>query len=319
MLHELGAHLATVPEVTDYQAYAGTAAPINFNGLVRQYYLRSGGEVGDIQVNLVDKHHRSEQSHAIATRVRPALQAIGQRHGANVKVVEVPPGPPVLSPLVAEIYGPEADGRRQVAKAVRGVFAKTAGVVDIDDSSIAEAPRTLLLVDRRKAAMLGVSQQEIVTTLRAGLAGEATAYLHDQSKYPAAATIQLPADRHGDLDALLQLAVRSADGKLVSDPRTGDGQRHRARAAGLSQGPAAGELRGRRHGRRRGQPAVRHVQDARRCDRPRHAGRRHAGRNLHPPAARPVPRLHASSGTASGRSPTRPSATWARPMRWAWC
>ena len=153
---------ARVPEVTDYQAYAGTAAPINFNGLVRQYYLRSGGEVGDMQVNLVDKHQRDEQSHAIATRVRPALQAIGQRHGANVKVVEVPPGPPVLSPLVAEIYGPEAEGRREVAQAVRGVFAATPGVVDVDDSSIADAPRKLLLVDRRKAAMLGVSQQEIV-------------------------------------------------------------------------------------------------------------------------------------------------------------
>ena len=215
VLHELGAHLQTVPEVTHYQAYAGTAAPINFNGLVRQYYLRAGGEVGDLQVNLVDKHHRSEQSHAIATRVRPQLQAIGQRFGANVKVVEVPPGPPVLSPLVAEIYGPEAEGRRQVAKAVREVFARTEGVVDIDDSSIADAPRTLLLVDRRKAAMLGVAQQEIVTTLRAGLAGEATAYLHDASKYPAAATIQLPAELHGELDALLQLSVRSAQGKLV--------------------------------------------------------------------------------------------------------
>jgi multidrug efflux pump subunit AcrB len=216
VLRELGEHLGTLPEVTHYQSYAGTAAPINFNGLVRQYYLRSGGEVGDIQVNLVDKQHRHEQSHAIATRVRPALQAIGQRHGANVKVVEVPPGPPVLSPLVAEIYGPEAEGRRQVAKAVRGVFAKTEGVVDIDDSSIADAPRKLLLVDRRKAAMLGVSQQEIVTTLRAGLAGEAAAYLHDQSKYPAAATIQLPAEAHGDLDALLQLSVRNAEGKLVA-------------------------------------------------------------------------------------------------------
>ena len=216
VLHELGTHLATLPEVTDVQSYAGTAAPINFNGLVRQYYLRSGGEVGDLQVNLVDKHHRSEQSHAIATRVRPALQAIGQRFGANVKVVEVPPGPPVLSPLVAEIYGPEAAGRRAVAKAVRGVFAKTEGVVDIDDSSIADAPRTLLLVDRRKASMLGVSQQEIVTTLRAGLAGEATAYLHDESKYPAVATIQLPPERHGDLDALLQLSVRNAEGKLVA-------------------------------------------------------------------------------------------------------
>jgi multidrug efflux pump subunit AcrB len=215
VLHELGAHLATVPEVTDYQAYAGTAAPINFNGLVRQYYLRAGGEVGDIQVNLVDKHLRKEQSHAIAARVRPALQKIGARWGANVKVVEVPPGPPVLAPLVAEIYGPEGEGRREVARAVRAIFEKTAGLVDIDDSSIAAAPKAVLVVDRRKAALLGVPQQAIVTTLRAGLAGEATAYLHDQSKYPAAATLQLPAERHGDLDALLQLAVRSSAGKLV--------------------------------------------------------------------------------------------------------
>ena len=215
VLHELGAHLATVPEVTDYQAYAGTAAPINFNGLVRQYYLRAGGEVGDLQVNLVGKHDRQAQSHTIATRVRPALQLIGARFGANVKVVEVPPGPPVLSPIVAEIYGPEASGRQQVAKAVRAVFEQTPGVVDVDDSSIAAAPKTLLLVDRQKAAMLGVPQQAIVTTLRAGLAGEAAAWLHDQSKYPAAAVLQLPADRHGDLNALLQLAVRSAEGRLV--------------------------------------------------------------------------------------------------------
>jgi len=215
VLHELGRHLATVPEVTDYQAYAGTAAPINFNGLVRQYYLRSGGAVGDLQVNLVDKHQRSAQSHAIAMRVRPALQQIGQRFGANVKVVEVPPGPPVLAPLVAEVYGPEAAGRREVAKAVRAMFDKQSGVVDADDSSIADTPKTLLLVDRRKAAMLGVSQQAIVSTLHAGLAGEATSYLHDGAKYPAAATLQLPAERHGDIDALLQLAVRSADGKLV--------------------------------------------------------------------------------------------------------
>ena len=215
VMHELGAYLATVPEVTHYQAYAGTAAPINFNGLVRQYYLRAGGDVGDLQVNLVDKHLRDEQSHAIATRVRPALQKIGERFGANIKVVEVPPGPPVLSPIVAEIYGPEAAGRQQVAKSVRAVFAATAGLVDVDDSSIADAPKTLLLVDRRKAAMLGVPQQAIVATLRAGLAGEATAYLHDQTKYPAAATLQLPAERHGDLNALLQLTVRSAEGKLV--------------------------------------------------------------------------------------------------------
>ncbi|MEY8876470.1 MAG: efflux RND transporter permease subunit [Leptothrix sp. (in: b-proteobacteria)] len=210
VLRELGAHLLTQPEVTDYQAYAGTAAPINFNGLVRQYNLRSGGEVGDLQVNLLDKHARITKSHDIATRVRPALQAIGQRFGANVKVVEVPPGPPVLAPIVAEIYGPEAEGRAQVAQAVRAVFEKTPGVVDIDDSRIARAPRQLLRVDRQKAAMLGVPQQAIVTTLRAGLAGEATAYLHDQSKYPAAAVIQLPVEQQGNLEALLQLRVRGA-------------------------------------------------------------------------------------------------------------
>ncbi len=215
VMHELGAYLATVPEVTDYQAYAGTAAPINFNGLVRQYYLRAGGEVGDIQVNLVDKHARDAQSHAIATRVRPPLQEIAKRFGANVKVVEVPPGPPVLSPIVAEIYGPDAQGRREVAKAVRGVFEATTGLVDVDDTSIADAPRQLLLVDRRKAALLGVPQQAIVGTLRAGLAGEATTYLHDQSKYPAAATLQLPPEQQGNLAALLQLTVRSASGALV--------------------------------------------------------------------------------------------------------
>ena len=215
VMHELGAYLATVPEVTDYQAYAGTAAPINFNGLVRQYYLRAGGEVGDIQVNLVDKHERDAQSHAIATRMRPPLPEIAKRFGANVKVVEVPPGPPVLSPIVAEIYGPDAQGRREVAKAVRGVFEATTGLVDVDDTSIADAPRQLLLVDRRKAALLGVPQQAIVGTLRAGLAGEATTYLHDQSKYPAAATLQLPPDQQGNLAALLQLTVRSASGALV--------------------------------------------------------------------------------------------------------
>ena len=215
VLHELGGYLATVPEVTDYQAYAGTSAPINFNGLVRQYYLRATSEVGDIQVNLVDKSQRHEKSHAIATRVRPVLQQIGQRHGANVKVVEVPPGPPVLAPIVAEIYGPDEQGRRQVAKSVRAVFEKAAGVVDVDDSSLASAPRKILVVDRRKAANLGIAQQTIVSTLRAALSGEAMTYVHDGSKYPASTWVQLAPERHGDLDALLQLGVKNAAGKVV--------------------------------------------------------------------------------------------------------
>ena len=215
VLRALGAHLATVPEVLNYQAYAGTASPINFNGLVRQYDLRAGGEVGDIQVNLVDKAHRKDQSHLIAMRVRPALHEIGARFGANVKVVEVPPGPPVLAPIVAEIYGPEEAGRREVAKAVRAVFEATPGVVDVDDSTITAAPKTLLLVDRTKAAQLGVTQQAIASTLRMGLSGDAATYLHDASRYAVPALIQLPPALHGSLDALLQLTVRSQSGAAV--------------------------------------------------------------------------------------------------------
>ncbi len=215
-LRELGAYLATVPEVEHYQAYAGTAAPINFNGLVRQYDLRASAELGDLQVNLRDKAHRTEQSHAIATRLRPALQDIGRRRGANVKVIEVPPGPPVMAPIVAEIYGPDAETRQQVAQAVRAVFERTPGVVDVDDTRIASAARQVWQVDRRKAAQLGVAQTDIVSTMHAALGGEPATFLHDGSKYAAPAHLQLPAHLHGDTDALLQLSVRSASGRLVS-------------------------------------------------------------------------------------------------------
>ncbi|NDU85899.1 MAG: efflux RND transporter permease subunit [Ferrovum sp.] len=215
VIHELGAYLTTVPEVTDYQAYVGTAAPINFNGLVRQYYLRTASELGDLQVNLVDKHHRKAQSHAIATRVRPALQAIGLRYGANVKVIEVPPGPPVLSPIVAEIYGPTPEGRLQVAKAVRQVFETTRGIVDVDDSSIVAAPKILLQVDRRKAAMLGVTQQTIAHTLQTALTGEPVTWMHDNTKYPASAWLQLAPELQGSLESLLQLGVQGSQGQII--------------------------------------------------------------------------------------------------------
>jgi multidrug efflux pump subunit AcrB len=215
VLADMGRYLAGVPEVVNYQAYAGLAAPINFNGLVRQYYLRTGGEVGDLQVNLVDKHNRSEQSHAIATRLRPELVKIAERHGATVKVVEVPPGPPVLSPIVAEVYGPDDAARLQVARDVRKVFAESNGIVDVDDSTVAAAPKQVLNVDRRKAALLGVPQQAIVTTLRAGLAGENVSWLHDETKYPAGLRLQLPVAEQADLAGLLRLTVRTASGQLV--------------------------------------------------------------------------------------------------------
>jgi multidrug efflux pump subunit AcrB len=215
VLHELGAFVATVPEVTHYQAYAGLAAPINFNGLVRQYYLRSGGEVGDLQVNLVDKEDRSDQSHAIAARVRPQLVKIAAAHGARIKVVEVPPGPPVLSPVVAEIYGPDTAAARRLASEVRAVFKSTPDMVDVDTSMIEEAPRQMLLVDRRKAALLGIEQQELVSTLRAGLAGEDVTYLHDETKYPVATRLQLPIVAQESVRDLLQLSVRSRQGGMV--------------------------------------------------------------------------------------------------------
>lgn len=215
VLHAMTAYLATVPEVTNYQAYVGLAAPINFNGLVRQYYLRSGGEVGDIQVNLVDKHNRSDKSHAIAGRVRPKLQKIALAMNAKVKVVEVPPGPPVISPIVAEIYGPDDADRLKLAIQVHQVFDSTAGIVDTDDSGIADARKIELVVDKKKAALLGVSQAAVVSTLRTGLAGENVTYLHDASKYPAGTRLRLPIDAQGDIEALLRLSVATSTGKLV--------------------------------------------------------------------------------------------------------
>ncbi len=214
-LADMSRYLAQVPEVSNYQVYAGLAAPINFNGLVRQYYQRLGGTLGDIQVNLVDKNQRRDQSHAIAERLRPALASIARRHGGIVKVVEVPPGPPVLAPIVAEIYGPDDAGRLRVAQAVRTAFLRAPGIVDVDASYITAAPRQRVSIDRPKAARLGVNDAEIVSTLRAGIAGEDASYLEDASKYPAPLRLQLPDSTHGSLDAALSLGVRAANGALV--------------------------------------------------------------------------------------------------------
>ncbi len=215
VLREMADQILKQPEVRHLQIYSGTAAPINFNGLVRQYYFRQSAELGDIQVNLVDKSERSEKSHAIATRVRPALQEIALRHGGNVKVVEVPPGPPVLAPIVAEVYGPDEATRIQVAKAVRGVFERTPGMVDIDDSLTEPSAKKLLVIDRRRAHQMGVSQHAIVSTLRAGLAGEDAAYLHDASKYAVPVLVRLPESQQQTLEPLLNLTVRTATRETV--------------------------------------------------------------------------------------------------------
>ena len=216
VLGELGRYLTTVEEVTDYQIYAGTAAPINFNGLVRQYYLRAGANVGDIQVNLVDKKHRQRKSHDIALAVRGPLREIGKRYDANVKVVEVPPGPPVMAPLVAEIYGLDYPGQIQAAQQVRGVFSATPDIVDVDDTVEAPSERLIAHVDRAKAALLGVSQQAVAADINTALRGEDVSYLHSESaKYPIPLRLRLPTADQADAASVLALKARGQGGQLT--------------------------------------------------------------------------------------------------------
>ena len=215
-LHEMAGFLAKQPEVLDMQGYAGTASPITFNGLVRQYYMRADAEQGDLQINLVDKAHRDEQSHAIAQRLRPALEKIAARHGARLKVVEVPPGPPVMSPLVAEVYGPSEEGRQQLAERVAQAFAATPDITALDTSLHADAPRAFLRVQRQRAESLGIPVSVVAATVQGALSGSDAAWLHDgQSKYPVPVRLQLPREAQVGLDALLALPLRAANGQLV--------------------------------------------------------------------------------------------------------
>ena len=216
VLNEMSDYLGTVKDVTDYQIYAGTAAPINFNGLVRQYYLREGANVGDIQVNLTDAHARDKQSHAIALSVRPALQEIANKYHGSVKVVEVPPGPPVMSPIVAEVYGLDYPGQINVAKQIRGVFEKTPDIVDIDDSVEAGQKRLVVQVDRGKAALLGVSQETIAAAIDTVLRGEDVVFLHGKGiKYAVPIRVEFPVALKNKMDSVLALRVRSQSGDLV--------------------------------------------------------------------------------------------------------
>ncbi|MGD8548983.1 MAG: efflux RND transporter permease subunit, partial [Desulfobacterales bacterium] len=175
---EMGDYLKTVNEVIDYQLYVGTSAPFNFNGLVRHYYLRSNACQADIQVNLADKEHRKKQSHDIAKRVRPVLKSIADRYDARVKVAEVPPGPPVLSTLVAEIYGPDYQRQKQIAADLMEIFEKTPGVVDVDWYMEETQPRYKIEVDREKAALHGISVDRINRTLELALKGQQEGLLH---------------------------------------------------------------------------------------------------------------------------------------------
>jgi multidrug efflux pump subunit AcrB len=163
---ELAAIVWKQPEVVNLQTYAGVASPYNFNGLVRHYFLRRGPNVADIQVNLVGKSERRLQSHDIAKRVREQLTPVARRFGARIKVAEVPPGPPVLDTMVAEVYGPAQQGRIEIARQIRSIFEKTAGVVDVDWYVEDDQPKYSILLDREKAALNGITGQDAVRALR---------------------------------------------------------------------------------------------------------------------------------------------------------
>ena len=207
------------PEVTDHQIYTGTASPFNFNGLVRHYFMRRGTNVADIQVNLLPKHDRKAQSHEIAKRVRPALTVIADRYGARVAVAEVPPGPPVLQTLVAEIYGPDEWARHALARKVIGIFKNTPGVVDTDWYIEADQPKARFVVDKEKAALHGITAETISQTLRLAVGGQAVDLLHlPKEKEDVNIVLELPRSLRTTPEELLGLRVRSGDANALPEP-----------------------------------------------------------------------------------------------------
>ncbi|MEH8019763.1 efflux RND transporter permease subunit [Rheinheimera metallidurans] len=216
-LQALANDLQALPELDNYQLYAGTAAPISFNGLVRQYYLRNQPFMGEIQVNLSHKDKRTRKSHAIALEARQLIAQTAQQYNANVKIVELPPGPPVLAPLVAEIYGLDYQRQLEVAANVKAVFMATENVVDVDDTVEASQQKWILVVDLAKAAKLGVNQATIVADINAAVAGEDASFLHDD--YTAVAIpirLTLPSGAKSDLLTIQNLRVRSTSGELIA-------------------------------------------------------------------------------------------------------
>jgi len=213
---EIADRLAAEPEVRDIEVYAGTSAPFNFNGLVRHYFLRTGPNVADLQVNLAPKGERRASSHAIALRVRPVAAAIARRHGVRVKIAEIPPGPPVLSTLVAEVYGDDPGARTEAARRVLAVFDRTDGVVDTDWYVEDPQPKARFVVDRAKAVQTGVDERQIAATLRLAVAGLHPAVAHPPAeREPVPVTLTLPRADRGSLERLGGLRLASASGAVV--------------------------------------------------------------------------------------------------------
>ena len=214
---EMTEYIKTVPEVTDYQVYAGTASPYNFNGLVRHYFLRSGSSVADIQVNFTARDQRKAQSHDIAKRLRPEMKRIGDRYGARIKLAEIPPGPPVLSTLVAEVYGPETERQRKIAEDVMNIFESTESVVDVDWFVEDDQRKVFFEIDREKVAMSGVSAEDVARSLQIALSGTEAGLLHlEREREPVSLFLRMPFADRSRIEALKSLTVPSSAGVPMS-------------------------------------------------------------------------------------------------------
>lgn len=213
---EMGRYIRTVNEVTDYQIHVGTSGPYNFNGLVRHYYLRQAPYMADIQVNLVAKGRRKQQSHPIAKRVRPALKEIADRYGARIKVAEMPPGPPVVATLVAKVYGPDYERQREVALMIRDVMEQTPEVVDVDWFMEEEQPQFRLEVDKEKAALHGISTTAISQTLEQALSGRQVGLLHQPTEREDLPIIlRLPLEERAGIERLKAVRITSPGGEQI--------------------------------------------------------------------------------------------------------
>jgi multidrug efflux pump subunit AcrB len=214
---EVGQYISSQSEVVNYQTYIGTSAPITFNGLVRHYDLRGGSNVADIQVNLIDKHDRKEQSHDIARAFRSRIQEIGSEFGANIKIVEVPPGPPVFSTIVAEIYGPDYNTQIEVADAVQDILKNTTDVVDVDWMVEADQIEYEFVIDKEKAMVYGIAPQQIVNTLNMALSERPITNLYDEDASSQVGIILALEEKEiATIQDISQLKIRSNIGTMIS-------------------------------------------------------------------------------------------------------
>lgn len=214
---EISQYLSTRPEVVNYQSYVGTSAPITFNGLVRHYDLRGGSNMADIQVNLTDKHDRKAMSHEIASLYRPDIQNIAKKYNANVKIIEVPPGPPVLSTIVAEVYGPDYDTQMDIADQVQNILKNTDDVVDVDWMVEADQTEYEFIIDKEKAMLYGVAPQQIVYTMNMALSERVITNLYDEdSSNQIGIILAIEEKEKSTITDISQLKIKTSQGNMIT-------------------------------------------------------------------------------------------------------